>query len=139
MWLFTETGFLSAVRHSENPDALIVRARDEESLRGLSEAAQTQIMATPEHDYPFRTMVSKDLFAEWVLEQVSNLDYTNYKAHMWSQRPEFGDALHDVWVSMHQVTPNRVTETDRQRAKELYPNQTWTDHEIEMAKALGHL
>lgn len=139
MWLFTESGFLSAVRNSENPDVLIVRARDEESLRGLSEAAQTQIMATPEHDYPFRTMVSKDLFAEWVLEQVSNLDYMNYKAHMWSQRPEFGDALHDVWVAMHQVTPNRVTEADRQRAEELYPNQTWTDHEIEMAKALGHL
>jgi len=44
-----------------------------------------------------------------------------------------------VWVAMHQVTPNRVTEADRQRAKELYPNQEWTDHEIEMAKALGHL
>lgn len=139
MWLFTETGFLSAVRHSENPDVLIVRARDEESLRGLSEAAQTQIVATPEHDYPFRTMVSKDLFAEWVLEQVSNLDYTNYKAHMWSERPEFGDALHDVWVAMHQVTPNRVTEADRQRAEELYPNQTLTDEDIEMAKAMGHL
>jgi len=139
MWVFTETGFLSAVRHSENPDALIVRARDEESLRGLSKAAQTQIMATPEHDYPFRTMVSKDLFAEWVLEQVSDLDYTNYKGHMWSQRPEFGDALHDVWVAMHQVTPSRVTEADRQRAKELYPSQEMTDGDIEMAKALGHL
>ena len=115
MWLFTETGFLSAVRHSENPDALIVRARDEESLRGLSEAAQTQIMATPEHDYPFRTMVSKDLFAEWVLEQVSNLDYTNYKAHMWSERPEFGDALHDVWVAMHQVTPRLGGRQGRER------------------------
>lgn len=139
MWLFTETGFLSAVRHSENPGALIVRARDEESLRGLSEVAQTQIVATPEHDYPFRTTVGKDLFAEWVLEQVSNLDYTNYKAHLWSKRPEFGDALHEVWVAMHQVTPNRVTEADRQRAKELYPNQIWTDEEIEMAKALGHI
>ena len=139
MWLFTETGFLSAVRHSENPDVLIVRARDEESLRGLSVAAQTQIVATPEHDYPFRTMVSKDLFAEWVLEQVSNLNYLNYKGHMWEERPHFHRALSDVWVAMHQVTPNRVTEADRQRAEELYPNQTWTDEEIVMAKALGHL
>ena len=139
MWLFTETGFLSAVRHSESPDALIVCARDEESLRGLCEAARTQIMATPEHDYPFRTMVSKDLFAGWVLEQVSKVDCTNYKAHMWSQRPEFGDAAHDVWVAMHQVTPNRVTDADSQRAKELYPNQEMTDEDLEMARALGHL
>ena len=58
---------------------------------------------------------------------------------MWSERPEFGDALHDVWVAMHQVTPNRLTEADRQRAKELYPNQEMTDGDIEMAKALGHL
>ena len=139
MWLFTETGFVSAVRHSENPDALIVRARDEESLRGLSEAIQTQIMASPEHDYPFRVMVSKDLLAEWVLEQVSNLNYTNYKAHMWFARPDFGDALHDVWVAMHQVTPNRVTKADRLRAQELYGKQDWSDEEIEMLKALGHI
>ena len=138
MWLFTETGFLSAVRHSENPDALIVRARDEVSLWGLAEDAQSPIVATPEHDYPFRTTVSKDLFTEWVLEQVSNLDYTNYKAHMWSERPEFGDALHDVWVAMHQVTPKRVTEADRQRAKDLYPNQEMTDEDIEMAKTFEH-
>jgi hypothetical protein len=135
----TETGFVSAVRHSENPDVLVVRARDEESLRGLSEASERPITVSPEADYGFRILIAKDMFAVWVLEMVSNLDYTNYKSRMWSERPEFGAALHDVWVAMHQVTPNRVTEADRQRAKELYPNQEWTDHEIEMAKALGHL
>ncbi len=40
--------------------------------------------------------------------------------------------------AIHQVTPNRVTEADHQRAKELYPNQEMTDGDIEMAKALGH-
>lgn len=58
---------------------------------------------------------------------------------MWSERPEFGDALHDVWVAMHQVTPKGVTEGDRQWAKEWYPNQKMTDEDLEMAKALGHL
>ena len=139
MWLFTETGFVSAVRHYDNPGVLIVRARDEMSLASLAEAAESSISNTPDHDYPFRTFVDKDLFAEWVLEQVSNLKYTNYKAHMGSERPEFGDALHDAWVAMHKVTPNRVTGADRERATKLYPNQTWTDEDIEMAKALGHL
>jgi hypothetical protein len=32
-----------------------------------------------------------------------------------------------------------VTEADRQRAEKQYPTQSWTDDEIEMAKALGHL
>jgi hypothetical protein len=104
MWLFTETGFLSAVRHPVEREVLIVRARDETSLRGLSEAAETQIMATPERDYPFRVLTSREVFTQWVLEQVSCLAYANYKAHMWEERPEFGGVLHDVWAAMTQVT-----------------------------------
>ncbi len=50
MWLLTEKGFVSAVEHVDENDRLIVRARDKESLRGLSEAAETQIQATTEGD-----------------------------------------------------------------------------------------
>lgn len=134
MWLFTETGFVSAVRHYEDPHIFIVRARDELSLASLAEAAETSISATPDHDYPLRVMVSRAIFAEWVLERVSNLNYTNYKAHMWSERPDFADALHDVWVAMHQVTPK-----SHERAKELNPHQTWADEDLEIPRALGHL
>ena len=138
MWLFTSEGFVSVVAHSEKPDTLIVRARDEDSLLSLVEATGATLRHTPNNDYPYRIEALREAFSAWLEDQVSNLDYGNYKNHMWSERTEFGAALHDVWVAMHQVTPNRVTEADRQRAEELYPNQTWTDHEIEMAKALGH-
>ncbi|MDA7848520.1 hypothetical protein N9A11_01005 [bacterium] len=139
MWLFTSEGFISVVQHNEKPDALVVRARDEDSLLSLVEATGATLRHTPSNDYPYRIETSPGVLSSWLAEQVLNLDYTNYKAHMWSQRPEFGAALHDVWVAMHQVTPSRVTEADRQRAKELYPNQEMTDGDIEMAKALGHL
>lgn len=139
MWLFTSEGFVSVVAHSEKPDTLLVRARDEDSLLSLVEATGATLRHTPSNDYPYRIEALRQAFSAWLADQVLDLDYTNYKAHMWSERPEFGDALHEVWVAMYQVTPNRVTEADRQRAKELYPNQTWTDHEIEMAKALGHI
>ena len=139
MWLFTSEGFISVVAHSEKPDTLLVRARDEDSLLSLVEATGATLRQTPNNDYPYRIEVLREAFSAWLADQVLNLDWTNYKAHMWSERPEFGDALHDVWVAMHQVTPNSLTEADRQKAKELYPNQTWTDEEIEMAKALGHL
>ena len=127
------------VAHNEKPDTLLVRARDEDSLLSLVEATGATLRHTPSNDYPYRIEALREVFSAWLVGQVSNLDYTNYKSHMWSQRPEFGGALHDVWVAMHQVTSNRVTEADRQRAQELYPNQTWTDHEIGIAKALGHL
>jgi hypothetical protein len=139
MWLFTSEGFVSVVQHSEKTDTLLVRARDEGSLLSLVEATGATLRHTPNNDYPYRIDALRDAFTAWLVEQVSNLDYTNYKAHMWLSRPDFYSALTDVWVAMHQVTPNRVTEADRQRAREFYPNQTWTDHEIEMAKALGHL
>ena len=139
MWLFTSEGFISVVAHSEKPNLLLVRGRDEGSLLSLVEATGATLRHTPSNDYPYRIEVLRTAYSAWLVDQMSNLDYTNYKAHMWSQRPEFGDALHDVWVAMHQVTTNRVTDADRQRAKELYPHQAWTDHEIEMAKALGHL
>jgi hypothetical protein len=139
MWLFTSQGFISVVAHNEKPVTLLVRARDEGSLLSLVEATGATSRHTPSNDYPYRIEALKEALSAWIADQVFNLDYTNYKSRMWSERPEFGDALHDVWVAMHQVTPNRVTEADRQRAKELYPNQEMTDGDIEMAKALGHL
>ena len=139
MWIFTSEGFVSVVQHSEKPDTLIVRARDEDSLLSLVEATGATLKHTPSNDYPYRIGVLRRAFSSWLADQVSNLDYSNYKAAMGLSRPDFHSALADVWVAMHQVTPNRVTEADRQRAMELYPNQSWSDHEIEMAKALGHL
>jgi len=58
---------------------------------------------------------------------------------MWSACPELGDALHEVWAAMRAVETPRVTQEDRDRAARWYPNQDWTDEEIEMAKGLGHL
>jgi len=140
MFLFTETGLLSVVEHFENPDVFVVRARDEESLRGLCEAAETAIMATPASDFPFRIHVGRDVFAEWLLEQVSELSYTNYESHIAQTRGhQFTEALHEVWAAMHAIETPRVTQEDRDRAKKWYPKQTFSDGEIEMLKGLGHL
>ena len=141
MWIFSD-GFISVVAHNEKPDTLLVRARDEGSLLSLVEATGATLRHTQSNDYPYRIEVLREALSAWLVDQVSNLDYSNYKANAWKTRPgdfAWENSLHQVWSTMHQVTPNRVTEADRQRAKELYPNQTWTDHEIEMAKALGHL
>ena len=75
----------------------------------------------------------------WVLEEISRLTYSNYKSHMCSARPELGDALHEVWAAMHAIETPRVTQEDREKAARRYPNQTWTDEDIEMLKGMGHI
>ena len=139
MWLFSESGFLSTVMHYENPRILVVRARDHLSLEGISEFADVPIVSTPENDYPFRVTVGKDLFAEWLMDQLGNLNYTNYKAHMWSARPEFADALHEVWATMHAVEPSRDSDAARERLTVQPPTHDWAEEDIESLKGLGHI
>ena len=139
MWLFSETGFLSTVMHYEDPKILVVRARDHLSLEGLSEFADVPIVSTPENDYPFRVTVGKDLFAEWLMNQLGNLSYTNYKSHMWSARPEFADALHEVWATMHAVEPSRDTDAAREHLTVQYLNQDWTEEDNDSLKSLGNI
>ena len=47
MWLFTETGFVSAVRHFSEKEKLVVRSRDRESLESLASYAKIEIRNTP--------------------------------------------------------------------------------------------
>ena len=43
MWIFTETGFVSAVRHYDDLNLVVVRARDAQSLEVLAELAETPV------------------------------------------------------------------------------------------------
>jgi hypothetical protein len=122
-----------------NPDALRGRARDEGSLLSLQEATGATLTHTPIADYPYRIEVLREAYGAWVLEEISRLTYSNYKSHMWSARPELGDALHEVWAAMHAIETPRVTQEDREKAARWFPNQTWTDEDIEMLKGLGHI
>lgn len=104
MWLFTTTGFISAVQDRHDPHSLIVRARDKESLQPLAEAAGSTITATPAADYPYRTAVTKDAFADWTRAQAGGIDYPNFKSEVAHTRGhDFADALMGVWSTMHDV------------------------------------
>lgn len=105
MWLFSETGFVSAVQDRKDPKKFVVRGRDKKSLEPLAKFARAKVIEGGGTDYPFRVVVSRKKFGEWVAEQIANLDYTNYKGRMYSTRPEFGTALHNVWDDMHGVSP----------------------------------
>ena len=58
---------------------------------------------------------------------------------MWTERPDFSAALHEVWATMQRVEEPRVTQEDRDMAAKIYPNQKRPDADIERLIGLGHL
>lgn len=105
MWIFTETGFVSAVRHYDDPNLVVVRARDAQSLEVLAELAEAPIEKTPENDYPYRVGVKDETLKFWLSTSVDMLDYTNFKNRVDVSRGNvYHRALSDVWTTMHEVT-----------------------------------
>jgi hypothetical protein len=107
MWVFTETGFVSAVRKSDRPDVYTVRSRDRQSLEPLATNAAVGIVAQGGSDYPYRVFVEPAVFTEWLADQASQIEYSNFKSRVSQTRGlDYTDALHDVWVAMLKTTDN---------------------------------
>jgi hypothetical protein len=104
MWIFTETGFISAVRKPEYPGVVTVRSRDRKSLEALAAKAQVEIKRSPKGDYPYRVFVGDGPFSEWFLDRGGELEYSNFKNRVAETRgKEFANALNKVWVAMLSV------------------------------------
>ena len=101
MWIFTNTGIVSAVSNGKD---LMVRSRDRESLEPLAESAKTEIIATPVNDYPYRTIVSHEIFSRWAGHMASTISYKNFKSEVAATRGyKFAHPLMKVWSAMHEV------------------------------------
>jgi hypothetical protein len=101
MWLFTNTGFVSAVSNGKD---LMVRARDRESLEPIAESAKTEILTSPQNDYPYRVIVTHEFFAKWVAHMATNITYKNFKSEAATTRGyDFAHPLMKVWSVMHEV------------------------------------
>jgi len=104
MWVFTESGFVSAIRPHSEAGKLVVRARDYKSLEELANAIGLDIEPSPGRDYPYRVFIDDSTFATWLSKQIMKINYTNYKGHMESIRDhDFSGALLSVWSAMQQV------------------------------------
>ena len=101
MWIFTETGFISAVRKPEYPDLVTVRGRDRASLTPLANFASVDIAKSPNGDYPYRLFVDPGLFAQWLFEQAEAIDYSNFKSRIAKTRGyDYAHELGRVWSVM---------------------------------------
>jgi len=99
MWLFTKNGFVSIVQDRDNKDDLIVRARVRNHLQALFPLAV--IPETVDADYRFRTIVNRRVVRKFVTDQVSAIDYPNFKNTVVD--PDYHAACLLVWSSMHQL------------------------------------
>jgi hypothetical protein len=104
MWIFTQNGFISAVRHYSQPQTIVVRARDRESLEVLATTTGVAVERTPVNDYPYRVHVPQEDFSRWLENCVNTLDYTNFKDRVHDTRGDnFASTLMSVWETMHNV------------------------------------
>lgn len=105
MWLFSETGFVSAVVDLQDKNKMIVRGRDRRSLEPLAKLTRVEILDTPERDYPHRVFVTRKQFINWVVANIELMQYNNYKSRMYQTRgADFTHALSEVWSVMHEVS-----------------------------------
>ena len=101
MWVFTTSGFLSAVYKD---GALQVRAREPKSLDGLAKSTGATIIATPLADYPYRIAITNEQFSNWLSAQALAIDYKNFKSEIADTRGYgFAKPLNKVWSVMHEV------------------------------------
>jgi UDP-3-O-acyl-N-acetylglucosamine deacetylase len=106
MWVFTTTGFVSAVYKD---GALQVRARDRRSLNALSKDTDASIVATPLADYPYRIAITNEQFSKWLQAQVLGINYKNFKSEVTDSRGYgFAKPLNQVWSVMHDVEDEKA-------------------------------
>jgi hypothetical protein len=104
MWLFTKTGFVSAVAKPGEGRQMCVRARDRQSLETLAAMSGVEIRKSPHGDYPYRVFVDMPDFGMWVIEAVTEINYSNFKSEMHKHRDyNYADALGQVWLAMTSI------------------------------------
>ncbi|MEY4417820.1 MAG: hypothetical protein RIQ88_258 [Actinomycetota bacterium] len=113
MWIFTETGFVSAVRKPEYPDFITVRARDRESLESVAKIAKVDIKKSPFGDYTYRVFVTPEAFKEWFADSVANLTYDNFKDQVKQTRGSqvnFEDLTEEQQLALEEQMKDLITD-----------------------------
>lgn len=114
MWLFTDSGFISAVQHRNDPNLLVVRARDRISLEPISNSLEVEITTNATSDYPYRVIVDKKDIAEWTYAQVMDISYGNFKDQVAVTRgKKFATILSGVWGRMLDAEDDEAHEMRR--------------------------
>ena len=97
MWVMTQYGFYSTVAHRKEPDKVLVRTRWKDDLKILEERYGTETFNDPHADYPWRMLLTKDQWGEFLDWAAHDLDYANFKNRVSAKQ---GAARHDLYSSI---------------------------------------
>ena len=101
MWLFTNNGFMSAIRFDNSKPEITVRARDKKSLAELIERTGSEIVVLTGTDYPYRLIIDEAEWSSYVAEKAMEIDYRNFKNEVYKTRgKDFAHLLSEVWGVM---------------------------------------
>jgi hypothetical protein len=110
----TTDSFTSAVVHRDDPSLLMIRSRDRASLDSLAKALghdEGAVYTSLPSDYPFRIVVTKVEYAQWVHDRVVGIDYPNFKSRAAGVRGgRYVDFLHQVWSAGLSLTDRDTRE-----------------------------
>lgn len=106
MWLFLPTGFVSIVRHRDQPENVMVRARTREHLAefvrlrlGNWPRVEDLVEETPGADYRFRIILPDHVVRGILWNAVRTMSYDNFKDSTHGD-PEYSRACSGVWTTM---------------------------------------
>jgi hypothetical protein len=109
IWIFSESGFVSVVRHRDHRQLLLVRARDRDSLASFcrkTRLAESEISELANADYRYRLVCSDVVLLRFLRTSVEELDYPNFKDRVSTTRGAiWHDALMKVWAVMRPLQP----------------------------------
>lgn len=111
MWIFTDIGFFSVVRHWKNQDRMVVRARCKDDLNNLIDRhgpdldrSRRHILITPDDDYCCRLIVDAGKWSAVLSKIACNVDYTNFKDAVHRRMGhERADVYMGVWHTMYDM------------------------------------
>lgn len=128
MWLMTQYGFYSVVKHRDETDRYLVRARVKNDLKNLLELVQldVEIHESPSADYPYRIFITSEQLItvlEWLGKTVN---YDNFKSriHRLPDQQDKGDAYLKVWSAL-----NSLNEPNHQDDNKLRPGWRGLPHQ----------
>ena len=98
MWIFTQKGFLSIVRHTDKPNALIVRSRFQGHIEKIFPKAH--VIEDAERDYRFRAELSDKAVSELIGKLVLGIDYDNFKNSLDTNDKRYLNCCLDVYISV---------------------------------------
>ena len=99
MWILMNDAMLSVVRHTDQKDKMLVRARLAGDIERVFPSAQVAVGGGS--DYRFRAVLPEKEVADAVSKRLLDINYGNFKASV--REPKRHDAYFKVWDVMHQM------------------------------------